>query len=327
METDQDLQYERALNLIVDGRYTAAASVMQSVVDSAPRAAQSVYLLGVIRLLEGRLVESRKLIDRAFTIKRWIKDFSAETADLQSAARDAAGSMPDWTWPRYEIERHGYSAIGMTLRPAINVKLAHCDVFFIQVGANDGLSGDPIHGFIKEHEWSGVCVEPQPEVFDALQRTYADNDRIRFAQVAISDDEGVKPMYLAAGGRSTIGSLMRDRNILAKEANIQTVDVDCVSFTRLCDEMQIDRVDLLQIDTEGADYAVLRSFDIERYRPAVINLELFCLPLDERLACFALLREHGYAYRYDGRDLLAVDRSVYEDELCIVDHTGGRFLT
>ena len=38
---------------------------------------------------------------------------------------------------------------------------------FVQIGANDGVTGDPIRRFILEFGWSGVLVEPQLEIFEA----------------------------------------------------------------------------------------------------------------------------------------------------------------
>ena len=36
----------------------------------------------------------------------------------------------------------------------------------IQIGANDGITHDPIHKFIKRDKWNGVLLEPQPYVYE-----------------------------------------------------------------------------------------------------------------------------------------------------------------
>ena len=42
----------------------------------------------------------------------------------------------------------------------------------IQVGANDGITHDLIHKFIKRDQWQGVLLEPQLAVFARLQQLY-----------------------------------------------------------------------------------------------------------------------------------------------------------
>ncbi len=312
---------------MAEGRYAAASAVLERSVADTPRAAQSLYLLGVANLMEGRLDESRARIDRAFEIKRWVRDITYDVADIEAAAKVAIDLMPDWAWPRYEVERRAFSAIGLTLDWVVRLQLAGDDVSFVQVGANDGAgSRDPIHKFVTEHQWSGVCVEPMPEAFQRLGVTYADHPRVRLANVAVDAEDGIRSMYLPADSDTTLASLLPDRNILAKSQDLKVVDVQCVSFSTLFAQHDISAVDILQIDTEGYDYQVLRSFDLARYRPLVVNLEMFCLPLDERLACFSLLRKHDYAYRYDGKDLIAVDRGTLGSELCAIDRTGGAWL-
>jgi FkbM family methyltransferase len=325
--SSQESRYRRAEELIAEGRYSSADALLELTAQEAPRAAQSLYLWGVVRLLQRRTAEARLLIDRAFSLKRWIKDVPPDVVDLEPVARAAVDAMPDWAWPRYEVERRAFTAIGFTLANVVRSRLARGDVRFVQVGANDGASSkDPIHRFVVAHQWSGVCVEPVPQAFERLSATYADNPRVRLANVAIDENDGVRPMYLPADRDTTLASLLPGRNILAKTRDVRTIDVRCVTFPHLCAEYGVSAVDVLQIDTEGYDYYVLRSFELARFRPAVVNLELFCLPLDERLACFRLLRQHGYAYRYDGKDLLAIDRAVLGAELCVFDRTGGTLL-
>jgi hypothetical protein len=68
---------------------------------------------------------------------------------------------------------------------------------------------------------------------------------------------------------------------------------------------QIDRIDLLQIDTEGHDYKVLRQFDFERYRPELVQMEIYNLPDEERRAALRLLADAGYEVRFDHKDAWA----------------------
>ena len=39
---------------------------------------------------------------------------------------------------------------------------------FIQVGANDGVYGDPLRSYVRRFGWKGILVEPQQDVFERL---------------------------------------------------------------------------------------------------------------------------------------------------------------
>jgi hypothetical protein len=40
--------------------------------------------------------------------------------------------------------------------------------FFFQIGANNGLTDDPLRQFVTKYHWHGVLIEPQPQVFQQL---------------------------------------------------------------------------------------------------------------------------------------------------------------
>ena len=54
-------------------------------------------------------------------------------------------------------------------------------------------------------------------------------------------------------------------------------------------------------------------------------MEFYCLPLKERIATFALLRRHGYAYRFGGMDLLAIDAARADRTFLLEDLTCGQY--
>jgi len=74
----------------------------------------------------------------------------------------------------------------------------HHDVFFIQIGANDGFLGDPIYKYIRRDKWRGVLIEPVHYLFKQLKKNYAalnQQGHLHFEQVAISEEEGLKDFY------------------------------------------------------------------------------------------------------------------------------------
>jgi hypothetical protein len=67
------------------------------------------------------------------------------------------------------------------------------DVFFVQIGANDGKTEDYLYDFVCRGGWRGILVEPVRPVFEKLQRNYRDVPDLTFENVAISDGDGLLP--------------------------------------------------------------------------------------------------------------------------------------
>src|SRR5829696_1072602 len=58
------------------------------------------------------------------------------------------------------------------------------DVFFVQVGSNDGVQGDPIHDLIiSRQNWRGIFIEPISFLFSRLRKNYGDSARFVFENV------------------------------------------------------------------------------------------------------------------------------------------------
>jgi FkbM family methyltransferase len=316
-------RYARALEALRTGEPRKAEGLLHETLDGAPRAAQSLYLLGVSLLAQGRWDVGRRVVDEAYRIKPWLRDLAPGDYDLTALAEEGVARAPEWLWPRYELERHAWFAVGLTLDTIVTRHLGHDGVFFVEIGANDGVSSDPIHEHVRAHGWSGICVEPLEGPFAGLVDVYRDQPAVRCVNAALSESTGTATMRVAANSR--LASLLPDRNALTRQADTRDVTVPTTTFDELL--AGTDRaVDLLQIDTEGYDYQVLRMFDLERRHPLVVNMEFYCLPLDERLSTFRMLRDAGYAYHFDGMDLVALSRAEARPGFLIHDQTAGEYL-
>ena len=71
--------------------------------------------------------------------------------------------------------------------------------------------------------------------------------------------------------------------------------------------MPCERLDLLQIDAEGADGYLLSMFPFERVKPAIIQWEVKNMTRAQQEGALDLLGAHGYLVaRSGGEDMLAV---------------------
>lgn len=181
------------------------------------------------------------------------------------------------------------------------------DFFVLQVGACDGVLGDPIHQWIKKYRWRGILVEPQKREFEHLTATYRDYRDLRLENVAIADTGGTRALYRVRDDRRNaewqrgVASFVR-RARFVPEDMFEVEMVPCVTFNDLLNRHHVMRIDLLQIDAEGYDYELLKLFDFGSLRPRLIRYEHVHLPPPDRRACAIYLRRLGYetlAMRFD----------------------------
>jgi FkbM family methyltransferase len=205
-------------------------------------------------------------------------------------------------------------------------RIQSSEFFFIQVGAFDGLTNDPLHAYIRRYGWRGVLVEPQEEPFQALLENYRGHDQLAFLNAAIGGRDGQSELFVVrkeAGQPAwsqQIASfrpevvMKHDHNNLAVQVprGIQNLAeimkprlVETVTFGTLIERYAIGRIDLLQIDAEGYDGALLRLFDFDRLQPAIVRYEHVHLSMEEQSACLELLLRRGYRFTVGTAETLA----------------------
>jgi FkbM family methyltransferase len=199
------------------------------------------------------------------------------------------------------------------------------DVFFVQVGSNDGVQGDPLHPLIRTRPgWRGLFIEPVPYLFERLRRNCgrlpSAQRRFSFENVAIAAEPGRRPFYyVSERARARVdelpiwceqlGSFNREHILSHLEGrlgpHIVEQDVECATLSEVLARNRVQRLDLLHIDTEGYDYEVLLQLDWQRWRPLVIVFEVIHLAEQDRDRAAALLRSQGYRLSILGYDVLA----------------------
>lgn len=205
------------------------------------------------------------------------------------------------------------------------------DITVVQIGANDGMINDPLHKYIKRDGWKGVLLEPQEYLYERyLKPLHAYSPGITPICAALGPSDGGATLYtiaftklrwatgLASFDRKTLQSSFDNGTVANKctkygitlpdDKNLwispQTVQI--VSTRTLLRNHKIKKIDLLQIDTEGYDYEVIKLFDIDTTTPAAIIYEHHHLSEKDRLECLALLHRHGYQTKQYGADTLAI---------------------
>lgn len=181
------------------------------------------------------------------------------------------------------------------------------DIYFMQIGAFDGITNDHLHHKVRKYSLSGVVIEPQPDAFRLLTANYLDlADKITSFNVAIAEHDGRQEFYVVDGALSEpvwlpqLASFSREiilshrGAVQGLEDMIRLTDVECWSFDTLLHKLHRTTVDLLYIDAEGYDARLLLSFDVPRRRPSIVVFEHKHLKAPEYIEIAQMLAASGY---------------------------------
>jgi FkbM family methyltransferase len=203
--------------------------------------------------------------------------------------------------------------------------------FALQIGAMDGVKFDLLNPHLSQGGWQALLVEPVPDMFKALQEKYRGQSDIRLANCAVSDHDGtitlrrVDPKAVSEGiiseealGFTTTmksGGMLNDPLLFEKHPglknNILEVTAPCFTLQSLLQSNAVDTIDLLMIDTEGADWLIAQQLDLTRYRPQLICLEHSSLTQEDQAACIRHFFSHGYSGALCTEDL---ENFLFTDE-------------
>lgn len=217
-------------------------------------------------------------------------------------------------------------------------RLVPNDGVYVDIGANWGyfpvyLSARP--GF------SGQCVaiEPAPRASRDLHRVVSSldlNDRVAIHPVAVSDSLGkVHISDELWTGNNSISEAVEETSSAAAE-------VDCTTLDALLQNGEVSRIDLIKIDVEGVEDAVLRGAKdtIKKFEPVIIFENWISQSQEKTLAPFLELRRMSLGYEFFIIEMreksqftfapsfieLDIDRrKSYEDRLNVVAWPSKRF--
>ena len=147
--------------------------------------------------------------------------------------------------------------------------------YFVDIGAHDGTTFNNSK-FFEELGWDGVCVEPNPKIFEILQSAR----KCKCLKKAVSNNIGVSQFFQIIDGPDMLSGLVEefdDNAILRinnelqdKSKGFDYINVQCDLFENMVDQNQID---ILSLDTEGNELKILQTIDFNKYDINVITVE------------------------------------------------------
>jgi FkbM family methyltransferase len=138
---------------------------------------------------------------------------------------------------------------------------------FLDIGAHDGISFSSTRKLF-ELGWTGVYVEPSPDVLPMLYKNAGSNQVL---PVAIGSSNGIMDFY--SSGRDMVGTLSTDHVKLWNNfANFSKTSVKVITVNEL--EKQVgNQFDFIGIDVEGINLEVFNQFDWNVWKPTCVCVE------------------------------------------------------
>jgi FkbM family methyltransferase len=139
--------------------------------------------------------------------------------------------------------------------------------YFVEVGANRPRQESQTW-HLEQLGWSGVLVEPQPNLAEDLRRVRSAKV---FAVACSSPENAGQCLRLHVAG--ALSSLDRDRMAPGAEPE-RVIEVSARTLDEILTEARTPvGFDFLSVDVEGHELEVLSGFDFARWRPRLVLLE------------------------------------------------------
>ena len=156
--------------------------------------------------------------------------------------------------------------------------------FFVEAGANDGISQSNTAYCELYRGWRGLLVEPIPQLAERCRRNRPGAIVEQCALVSADyADDAINMTYcnlmsLVSGARGSKDAdqahLDAGRRFLEPDEETCSVRVPARTLTSVLTQHGVECIDLLSLDVEGFEADVLRGLDFGRYAPRHILVEV-----------------------------------------------------
>ena len=175
---------------------------------------------------------------------------------------------------------------------------------FVEIGGFDGVRFSNTWG-LAARGWRGWMVEPVPELADRCRRNHEQHPAVHVLQQAVAAP-GHGTVRLQVGGPLTTANPGQRDEYLRHEwsrsgLTDQFIDAPACSLDELLERHSVPTgFDVLVVDVEGFEEAVFSGFDISRWQPRMMIVELadahptLSGTMRNDAALARRIEEHGY---------------------------------
>ena len=202
------------------------------------------------------------------------------------AARNAFAQL--YRTIRSQIFGYGLHGLDLRLLKRIDPESRRDKGYFVELGANNGLTQSNTFLLQQRFGWTGLLVEPsQAQYFDCIRNRSFGNQPSFICAACVDVSYSQEFVALEYNGLMTVGHGMEltsgeaklhaevGSQFLASSYERHFFGALARTLTSLLDEVSAPRqFDLLSLDVEGNELSVLKGLDFRRYRPRWILVEV-----------------------------------------------------
>ena len=171
---------------------------------------------------------------------------------------------------KYFIKKKSYSMDGEDIF-IINYFKNKNNGFYIDVGCYHPLHRNNTF-LLHKNGWSGINIDIHQFSIDLFNYLRPDDVNLN---CAVSNLNGVTKMFYQKK-LSQLSTIDEKQAKIAFQGNIKTSEIKCFTLDAILEKLKFNdkKIDLLDIDVEGADLKVLKGFTIEKFKPELICVEI-----------------------------------------------------
>jgi FkbM family methyltransferase len=166
--------------------------------------------------------------------------------------------------------------IDWKLQPYLNFKKG----FFVEAGANDGITFSNTLYFEKYYKWRGILIEPIPQLASQCRINRPKCIVEQYALVSLDFKEAHIEMTYCNHMSLVKGAMNEEEeNIhITKGAKIQNIEpftlkVPTKNLSTILEKHTNRNIDFLSLDIEGYELNALKGIDFDRHKPSWMLIE------------------------------------------------------
>lgn len=150
---------------------------------------------------------------------------------------------------------------------------------FLDIGANNGISLSNTYILEKEYDWTGICIEPIPITFEKLDK----NRNCIKLNIGISNKNGKERFGFMEKSSKMLSGIIEDyhpkhlqrinKQLSDTNSNLTEIEIQCYLIGDILENYSINKIDYMNIDTEGSELRILKTIDFEKIHIECMSIE------------------------------------------------------
>jgi FkbM family methyltransferase len=143
--------------------------------------------------------------------------------------------------------------------------------FFIELGANDGVTQSNTAFFEKFKKWRGILIEPSLKEYELCLKNRPNSICCNYACVSYDYIDDIVYGDFKQNSCSLMASINSER------LGLNTLTpVKAITLEKILDFHNItNNIDFLSLDTEGYELNILKGLNLDKYRPNYMLIEVY----------------------------------------------------